>query len=232
MKASPQRQPSKAACLKLLGKLINHDIQGTLSAQMGINDILLSDGEDLPPDQRTQMVDLMASSSRKLLHEFRVIQLVFSIHFLPKERETVLLKEVVHSLLSEHQEALDKAGKSVDGTACNGTVTADENWIRFILGAMLQNALSYGGMRIALCLDSPDEGVVRLSCLDDGPPVDEDQKPLFFTPLDQWERRAQRNIGLGTSLIRLVAESLDGSCGFDRQDGWNRFYIQFPEGIE
>lgn len=233
MTLSPDSQCDKRkteeAQRKLLRQLLNHDIQGSLSAQIGINDILLEAGSSLHEEKRLEMIRLMASSCKKVLHDFRVLQILFSVSYLTEKKEKVDLREVFESVVAEHRQSLNDSRKSVDGARLCGTVLANEKWIRFLVDSMLQNALRHGGREIILCARTLPSGMCELACLDNGPSLERAVEELLFTPLHDQAKRDAGGIGLGTAMIRLISESLAGKYGFRRRDGKNCFYVRIPE---
>jgi signal transduction histidine kinase len=107
-----------------------------------------------------------------------------------------------------------------DGTPIRGDLTA----CRQIVTNLVSNAVKYSPdhSRVWLAATANEAGRVQISVRDEGPGITpEDQKKLFqpFTRLSARSAGHEHSIGLGLSIVKLMAEGMGGSVTCDSQPG-------------
>lgn len=106
----------------------------------------------------------------------------------------------------------------------NCLVTGDAELLHRAIDNLLRNALQHSPLygRIELALDvAPDSSGVRLSVMDRGPGVPEEDRERIFAPFVRSEgTRARSGYGLGLAIVRGVAEWHGGHVhAINRPDG-------------
>jgi signal transduction histidine kinase len=126
-----------------------------------------------------------------------------------------------------------RAGRAVVVDVTEGWASADPLRLRQILRNLVSNAIRHGGDRIAV-VGRPD-GLThyRLAVVDDGPGVPPELEGRLFEPFVHAGRRAlvTGSVGLGLSIIRLLAEGMDAEVGYTRYGDTTRFTLRLPSAV-
>jgi len=105
-------------------------------------------------------------------------------------------------------------------------------WIAEIWVNYVSNALKYGGSpaQVTLGADPAADGkVVRFWVEDHGPGIDPSLQGRLFVPFSRISGTRAQGSGLGLSIVRRIAERLDGRVGVDSQPGaGTRFWFELP----
>jgi signal transduction histidine kinase len=85
-------------------------------------------------------------------------------------------------------------------------------WVEAVFVNYLSNAIKYGGRppRVKLGATVQADRRVRLWVQDNGPGIPEEAQARLFTPFTQLQPSSSEGLGLGLSIVRLIAEKLDG----------------------
>ncbi|QJP13613.1 HAMP domain-containing protein [Starkeya sp. ORNL1] len=123
----------------------------------------------------------------------------------------------IESLAYDYQDT----GKDVTVTAsAAGTVTVRPHALRRILTNLVDNALKFGGAA-ELSVAREGEGV-RISVLDRGPGIPEDQLEAVMQPFFRLEHSRSRNTGgtgLGLAIAQQLAQATGGSLKLRNREG-------------
>ena len=111
-------------------------------------------------------------------------------------------------------------------------VGVDADLAERILQPVLENACRYAASRVRVGIARENSSIVY-EIEDDGPGVDEDERERIFEP--GIRGRAQRagndgGAGLGLSLARRLARSVDGDVVADAAADGGRFLVRLPTG--
>jgi signal transduction histidine kinase len=108
-------------------------------------------------------------------------------------------------------------------------------WITQIWVNYLSNAAKYGGPspRITLGGETTADGRhARFWVQDRGPGLDEAARAMLFVPFSRISTVRARGHGLGLSIVRRIAEKLDGHVGVDSTPGAGaRFWFEVPNSL-
>jgi len=100
---------------------------------------------------------------------------------------------------------------------------------RQILRNLVSNALKYGGSEVEV-VGTKDTKTYEWVVRDNGDGIPEELAPNLF------QRFVHRGttvvvpggVGLGLSIVRALAEGMDGSVSYRRRDGWTEFIVRVP----
>jgi signal transduction histidine kinase len=112
-----------------------------------------------------------------------------------------------------------------------GTVLGDRDRVAQVLMNMLDNAVKYGGGRIAVTTERRDRAV-RLCVSDDGIGISPaDQLRVFekFFRADPHHERSPKGTGLGLYICKELVERMGGRVGVTSQAGaGSTFWFELP----
>ena len=120
----------------------------------------------------------------------------------------------------------------VENLSAQSTIRGDEALLRQVLEHLIGNALRYSpeGGALHVELKSLDNGRCRITVLDQGSGVPEDQLEKIFTPFFRGEGEKQgEGYGLGLAIARRVLAAVDGEIRAEnRPQGGLAVLIELP----
>jgi signal transduction histidine kinase/DNA-binding response OmpR family regulator len=111
-------------------------------------------------------------------------------------------------------------------TARGYTPWVEEMWVNYI-----SNALKYGGQPpiVELGATEQEDGLVRFWVRDSGPGILPEDQERLFTPFTQLGIIRAHGYGLGLSIVRRIAEKLNGKVGVESEVGkGSTFWFALP----
>jgi two-component system OmpR family sensor kinase len=108
-------------------------------------------------------------------------------------------------------------------------INADQLRTRQILRNLLSNARRWGGDNIRVSAQEIGATAV-LIVADDGPGVPSDVETRLFTRYihEGDNPLTAGSIGLGLSVVKILAEGMAGEVRYERSGGWTRFVVELP----
>jgi PAS domain S-box-containing protein len=94
-------------------------------------------------------------------------------------------------------------------------------WVEAVFVNYLSNAIKYGGRPPCVRLGATvrADRRVRLWVQDNGRGIPEEAQARLFTPFTQLDPSSSQGLGLGLSIVRLIAEKLDGEVEVESEMG-------------
>ena len=87
-----------------------------------------------------------------------------------------------------------------------------------ILGNLVENAAKYGGGRVFVTVEPPENGQVSILVEDDGPGIPKLQQDELFTRGKRLDTTGKPGTGLGLAIVRDVAEIYGGSVALEESE--------------
>lgn len=202
----------------------SHELRTPLTAVVGFAELLREAAGPTLDTDSLEMLNTIAREAGDLAYivEDLLIAARDDLDRLEVGSEVVVVAEQVTQVLAS-------LGMRLRLTGVDGIVTGDPTRIRQIVRNLLSNAVRYGGDDIRVSIEAIDD-TVRLTVVDDGPGVADDNVVRIFEPY--WRERRERGsaigIGLGLPISRLLAEAMGGDLGYSRVDGDTRFTLTLP----
>jgi two-component system phosphate regulon sensor histidine kinase PhoR len=151
----------------------------------------------------------------------------------PLEREEVLLRNFLSRVAESHRLAAERAGKTLEVVASEGTLRADVRKLTLAVSNLVDNAIKYGkeGGRVTLSGKIEPTGCI-LEVKDDGPGIPPEDLPRIFERfyrVDKGRSREMGGTGLGLSIAKHIVESHEGTLQAESRLGvGTRFVIRIP----
>jgi len=152
----------------------------------------------------------------------------------PLEREEIALPDLLARIADLHREPAERAGKTLEVVAGDGTVRVDVRKLILAVSNLVDNAVKYGkeGGRVTLS-GKVEGGACTMEVADDGPGIPPDELPRIFERfyrVDKGRSRDMGGTGLGLSIARHVVESHGGTIRAESRLGiGTRFIVRLPE---
>jgi len=209
---------------RLIG-IVSHDIRGAFGNVVSVSRILTENPEldENDTDQLLRDIGVEAEHMIALAENLLNVEAIERREFKLKS-ERVETGQLLEFAISAHQLAASVKGieffLDCDGTPIRGDLTA----CRQIVTNLVSNAVKYSPehSRVWLSAAANEAGQVQISVRDEGPGITpEDQKKLFqpFTRLSARSAGHEHSIGLGLSIVKLMAEGMGGEVACESQPG-------------
>lgn len=180
--------------------------------------------EEVPPSQRTKMIDEIHTNIAEL---DALVEEVLLASRLDSASDT-LHKDSVDLITLAHEEAARVRARVLGSPL---SVPADERLLRRALRNLLENAQRYGEGDIVLQWSAPQQGFVHIQVCDRGPGIPQAYRQRIFEAFFRLPGHAEREggVGLGLSLVRQIAQRHGGqvTCG-PRDGGGSCFTLSLP----
>jgi signal transduction histidine kinase len=192
----------------------SHELRAPLARIRTEIDVGLAEGENLDAHAVLKSVSEDVDSLQQLVAD--LLALARSDGGAPlAHRVPVDLDDLV---LREAERTRRRGVASIDLSAVSGAqVLGDPSQLSRVIRNLLDNAVAYGGGKIAVSLVE-ENGSAVLTVSDDGPGVSpEVQERMFerFTRADEARTPSAGGVGLGLSICRQIVEAHGGTISFD-----------------
>ncbi len=215
---------------------LSHDLRGGLNGVLLMIEVLRRDLsvepkfaqslEDLEVMRRSILETV--STMDRFLHAERFRKGKVQIKPAPVDLK-MLIGDIVNQL--SHQ-ARDKEIALQADVQHSATITSDRELIMLILQNLAANAIKYsnrGAVKIVAGKDCATDKVCRLSVIDQGPGIAEEDLANLFAPFSRGETHGQPGIGLGLSIARQAADLLGAKLWAESKVGeGSTFHLELP----
>ncbi|MEP0545715.1 MAG: histidine kinase N-terminal 7TM domain-containing protein [Rhodothermales bacterium] len=207
---------------------VAHDLKNSIHNVLGYAELLRDDGPELPPDAHHALADDLVRQARKMGSVVHELLLLAVVRQTAVEPQPIAMDAVVEEALDRAQHARGDASEvtlPVSWPEASGHAPwVEEIWVNY-----LTNAAKYGGPTVTLGAEAAASGQARFWVHDDGPGIPPGAQQRLFIPFSRVGTEAVEGHGLGLSIVRRIAERLDGTCGVESAPGeGTRFWFELP----
>jgi two-component system phosphate regulon sensor histidine kinase PhoR len=194
---------------------ISHELRTPMAAVYGAAQTLLRPDRDLLPEQRRQLVEIIASQAARLSRITEELLLASRLDRgdIRIERDQVDVAELAVATVEAMRHQVPEAiALDVEAAADVPAAAADPGRLQQVLVNLLDNAVKYGGAPITLRVEGRDAGV-RISVEDAGPGIRPAEHERIFDKFyrsDPQLTRAPGGTGLGLYISRELVQRMGG----------------------
>ena len=196
--------------------MVSHELRAPLTNINGSVELMLQTGEEMDPDQRRQMLQIIGEQSARLT---RLVQGILNVsrieaHKLAIHPEPLMIAALIERVVKNMQPTTINhhiVTPEVDGLP---PVWADQDRIEEVLTNLLDNAIKYspdGGL-ISIDAEAQDDAVI-ISVSDQGlgiPPRELDKIFEKFHRVERGDARVTYGYGLGLYISKKLVEAHGG----------------------
>ncbi len=196
---------------------VSHEFKTPLATLRGTVE-LLSDDDDMPPQQRERF---LGNAARELDRLERLVSGLLSLARADEahSRDLIPLQEVLAGVA-------DACSVALHGAA--GSVFGDRSQLESVASNLAQNALRHGGPGVSVRIDAWSEGAwTGFDVEDDGVGITEANLAHVFDRFFTTDRGAG-GTGLGLALVRAIVEQHGGQIEVCSEPGRTVFRIRLP----
>jgi signal transduction histidine kinase len=198
---------------------VSHELRTPLTAVVGLAEELMTAGDTFDVDERNQLVEIMAESSREMadLVEDLLVAARSEDGSLPVFPDRIDLSLLAQSVISQ---LIIPEDAEVEVEDSDSVAYGDPVRVRQIIRNLLTNAFRYGESPITISV-AQTNGWATLDVRDSGTGIPDADRERIFEPYGRAEssRTVKTSVGLGLALSRRLARLMDGNLTYVEGDG-------------
>ncbi len=214
---------------------ISHELRTPMSAVYGAAMTLLREDIDISPEQRRELLQMIATQSARLSQITDELLLTSGLDRgeLTVATEPVDVADIVSATVDAIRPQLpDSAAIEVEIPADVGAASGDPHRIQQVLVNLLDNAVKYGASPVKVHADRAN-GVIRVSVADDGSGISLAQQERIFEKFyraDPQLAHSPSGTGLGLYISRELAQRMGGRLMVTSEPGTGAtFVVELPQ---
>jgi signal transduction histidine kinase len=214
---------------------ISHELRTPMAAVYGAAQTLLMRDSELTPEQKREMLEMVASQSARLGQITEAVLLATQLDrgTLDVQSEAVDVGELTRTTVEAMRPQLPASAEvDLEIVPQVGTATGAPDRIQQVLVNLLDNAVKYGGEGTVSVRVEPANGVVRILVADTGPGIPFGEQQRIF---EKFYRsgpeltRATGGTGLGLYISRELVQRMGGRLEVRSQPGsGSTFVVELP----
>ncbi len=210
---------------------VAHDLQNPLAQIIGFSELLLWDDGDVNQEDKEMSLQLITNNAQKMSTIVRELLVLSSIRKSEVKVKPIMMREIVESaierlaiMIKEHEVELSVPDEWP-------LALGHAPWIEEIWENYLSNAIKYGGTPplIELGGTAQPDGTVKYWVRDNGPGINSEDQAELFTPFTQL---GDTGHGLGLSIVRRIANKLNGQVGVESKEGEGSIFSFTLPGVD
>ncbi len=220
--------------LDMFAASLAHDIRNPLSVIQTGTEFLQGSDLDLDlPEKVMSLIKAIHQSSRKANEIVSALLLLANSNPGGVEKVPTKMEDLVRDCIRSFQSVIEEKNAQITVESLEDCSTHTP-WVQRIFDNYISNALKYGGTPPNLRIRSEARRTrfgpaLRYWFEDNGPGIPRDRQDEVFRAFKRLEPDRAEGTGLGLSMAKRIAESMDGSVGVESEPGkGSRFYLELP----
>ncbi len=218
--------------------LVSHELRTPLTAIHGALGLIAGDMTDELSSPVAHLVNIANKNSERLI---RLINDILDIDKIDStqmyfEMTSEVLDEMLRQAVETNAVYATKFGVNVTLETLPGImVNVDSKRFGQVMANLLSNAAKFSpaGSTIAVSVQTPSAGMVRVNVSDQGPGIREDFRARIFSKFSQADdalTRTRQGAGLGLYICKQIVEHMRGAISYDSEPGkGTTFWLDLPD---
>lgn len=211
---------------------VSHELKTPIGNILAYADDLHTNYDVMSPTEIKQYLDMILIQSRRMNSIVDELLLLANVKMSTQVKiSQVQMGPIVTHILEQLAPDIGSANAEIELPDKWHDAVGYSPWIERIWYNYLTNGLKYGGTPPQLTLGSEHDanGRIRFWIADRGPGLLPEQQATMFQPFPEISKQHQRSNGLGLSIVKQIAERLNGSVGVESTAGSGSvFYFTLP----
>ncbi len=215
LRHSNQELQARNADLDAFSHMVAHDLKNPATAINGLAD-LMTDSR-LTPEQHAEHIDNIKQISVKMNSIIDELMLLAGLRKANVQMESMDMAEIMAKVESRLAWLICKLNGRLHHAENWPSALGYAPWVEEALVNYVSNALKYGGQPPYVEVGAtqlPDKRI-RFWVRDNGPGLTPEQQAKLFTEFERLEQMRATGHGLGLSIVRRIAEKMDGEYGVE-----------------
>ena len=207
--------------LDAFARTVAHDLKNPLGTITGYTRYLLEDLEGIAPDELAEVIGRIERTGEHTVRIVNELLLLASVRKGDVAMVPVEMGSIVQGALSRLDGMIREYKAIIEVPERWPAALGYASWIEEIWANYISNAMKYGGRppHVWLGADLLNEEVVRFWVRDNGPGIPESERGKVFGEFTRLAGARAEGHGLGLSIVRRIADRLDGVAGFTSEVG-------------
>jgi signal transduction histidine kinase len=206
----------------------SHDLKNPVLAVIGYLDVIREDHlHELPPQviSHIERMTINAAHMDALIRDLLALSRIGRIDVTPEHVDLErMVDDVASDVASRHPDMRVERGDLPD-------LWMNSTRVRQLLTNLFDNAARYSGrddVTVTVTAEDLDDGGARIRVRDNGRGIPEEHLERIFGVFERLDPDALGGTGMGLTICRRIAESVDGNMGAEPYDGGASFLIDLP----
>lgn len=200
---------------------VAHDLKSPLAHIVGFAETLEHDYPELSNEELLRSLHTMAQSGRKMNRIVEELLLLAGVRKARIEAKPLNMDKIVTEAIKRLADMVRQYAPEITAPETWPVALGYAPWVEEIWVNYLSNAFKYGGWppRVELGASVQSDGMIRFWVRDNGPGLPPQAQARLFTPFTRLRQVHLKGHGLGLSIVRRIAEKLDGQVGVESNVG-------------
>lgn len=221
------------ADLESFAHTVAHDLKAPLGPVVLASEMLLEYYDGLSPQEVENIVQTIATSSRKMQSIVDELLLLSSVRVQDVKVDVVDMASVVDNASQRLQPLIAQTEARIEVPDSWPPALGYAPWLEEVWMNYLSNALKYGGTppRVQLGAEPGKKGWVKFWVRDNGPGISPEKQSGLFTPFTRLDQAKIQGHGLGLSIVHRIVKKLGGQVDLRSKPGkGSTFMFSLPAG--
>jgi PAS domain S-box-containing protein len=207
--------------LDAYAQTVAHDLNTPLALLIGYSETLVEIHETLSPQERHNLLKMIARNARRMSNIISELLLFASIPKEDVEVKPLDMAEIVEDVLGRLNYTIEEYQAEILQPDRYPQALGYAGWVSEVWQNYISNGLKYGGRppRLELGGDIQGEGYVKFWVKDNGAGLTAEQQSRLFAPWTQLGHSPSKGHGLGLSIARRIVEKLNGQVDVESEVG-------------
>lgn len=212
---------------------VAHDLKNSLGSIVSSCDVMEESIKDNETELVTEIARLIKTSASKTLQITQELLILATVSHQEIIKSELNMREIFQSAKSQLQDLILSKNTKITEPETWPVAIGYASWVEEIWTNYLSNAIKYGGnpSEIKVGADKTDDDQVRFWVKDNGDGIKKEQQSKLFKKYIRLDPKKAEGYGLGLSIIKRIAEKLDGNVGVESpgEPGMgSTFYFELP----
>lgn len=212
---------------------VAHDLKNSLGSIVSSCDVMEESVKDNELDLVTELAGLIKASASKTLKITQELLILATVSHQEISKSELNMQEIFKEATSQLQELISSKNAKIIAPKAWPAAIGYASWVEEIWTNYLSNAIKYGGTppEIEVGADITANNRIRFWIKDNGDGINEEQQTKLFKKYIRLDPKKAEGYGLGLSIIKRIAEKLDGTVGVEstgEPGKGSTFYFELP----
>ncbi|MCA9658051.1 MAG: AAA family ATPase [Myxococcales bacterium] len=217
--------------LDAFARTVAHDLKNPLGTIAGYARYLLDDIADIGQEEVVEVLERIAQTGDQSVRIVNELLLLASVRKGAIQMAKISMGEVVDGALGRLDAMIKEYNAEIIKPTAWPAALGHAPWVEEIWANYISNALKYGGRPpiVEVGSDTLADGTIRFWVRDNGPGITVEEQRNVFAEFTRLEGARADGHGLGLSIVKRIADRLDGAVGLSSELGvGSLFYFTLP----
>ena len=212
---------------------VAHDLKNSLGSIVASCDVMDESVKDNELDLVTELSGLIKASASKSLKITQELLILATVSHQEISKSKLNMQQIFKEAKSQLQELIASKNAKITEPETWPAAIGYASWVEEIWTNYLSNAIKYGGTppKIEVGANKTAYNRIRFWIKDNGDGINEEQQTKLFKKYIRLDPKKAEGYGLGLSIIKRIAEKLDGTVGVEstgEPGKGSTFYFELP----